>query len=756
MDPSLQQLADAFGVAVEYEDWQRRRVEVSEQTVRRVLAGLGVDVDRPAEALRHAEEQRWRRMIPPTIVAVEGAGITVELRVPDIGEPVVELRLETGELHTLTAGGGASAGGARDAEIAEVGAGDDTADDEDDTETATHSDIVPDDAGVFERASEFEQEQRDGVDPHDDVVAGHHRRLRTLTLPADLPLGYHELRVVAGPDGAEESTSTLAVVPARVPLPLGLDRAWGWMVQLYAVRSAGSWGLGDYADLAELARWSGREQGAGLVLVNPLHAFAPVGPVQNSPYYPASRRFSSPLYLRPQLLPEYDAAPAEVRATVDRLANGFEAGGDVNTRIDRDAVWSAKREALEALYGHRVERPEAEQSQGLTDFATWCALAEEHGPDWHEWPDHLHDPHGASVAGERERLSERVTFHAWLQRCCDEQLADAQRSATDAGMPVGIVHDLAVGVDPGGADAWALQADLAVGFTVGAPPDALGPQGQDWRLPPWRPDRLAETGYAPFRDMVRAVLAKGGGLRVDHVLGLFRLWWVPEGASSGEGTYVAYDADAMLGILALEAARAGALVVGEDLGTVPDHVRTTLTEYGVFGSAVLWFEKDPDDEVPLPPEQWRELAMATVTTHDLPTVAGWWQAEPVRVRAELGLLSRGKDEELAAAAEERTALLRAAVDAGALTPSAAGEPDEETVALALHEMLVRSPSRVVLAALGDAIGDVRQPNLPGTTDEYPNWRLPVADGTGRPVPLEELEGDARVARLARLLDKGVA
>jgi 4-alpha-glucanotransferase len=697
MDPGLEELATAYGVATSYEDWQRRRVEVPEKTVRRVLEGLGVEVDQPEQALRDADEHRWRRLIPPTVVVIEGARSSVDVLAPEPGEPVVELRLENGRRRPLPAVGPAT---------------------------------------------------------EHQVVAGHHRSVRPLVLPADLPPGYHELRVVAGPDGAEESTAVLAVVPARVPVPPGLGRAWGWMVQLYAVRSAGSWGLGDYADLAELAGWSGREFGAGVLLVNPLHAVAPAGPVQNSPYYPASRRFSSPLYLRPELLPEYGAAPEIVRGRVDELADGFEAGGDAHTRIDRDAAWAAKLAALELLFPHRIERPDAEVSQGLTDFATWCALSEVYGPDWREWPDELHDPHGEPVTEARARLGERVALHAWLQSCCDEQLAAAQAAAAAAGMPVGIVHDLAVGVDPGGADAWALQADLASGFTVGAPPDAFNQQGQDWRLPPWRPDRLAETGYAPFRDMVRAVLRKGGGLRVDHVLGLFRLWWVPEGASAAKGTYITYDAAAMLGILALEAERAGALVVGEDLGTVPDHVRAVLAERGVLGSAVLWFEKDEDTEEPLPPARWRDLAVASVTTHDLPTVAGWFRDEQVRLRARLGLLTRSEDEELAAARAEKSALI-AAVRAEGLLPDDGTDPDEQTVALALHLLLARGPSRVVLAALGDALGDLRQPNLPGTIDEYPNWRLPLADSTGRPVPLEVVEISERVARLARALRDGL-
>lgn len=695
MDPGLQSLAEAFGVATKYEDWHRRPVTVPEATVRRVLTGLGVDVDDSDRAVADAEARRHGRLVPPTVIAVAGRPTRVELSVPDGDDPSVELVLESGDAHP------------------------------------------------------FEPVDEGGETV---VVAGHRRRLRMLALPADLPLGYHQLRVSAG---AEEATAVLAVVPPAVPRSSDEQRLWGWMVQLYAVRSAGSWGIGDYADLAELARWSGAEQQAGVLLVNPLHAFAPAGPVQDSPYYPASRRFSSPLYLRPELLLEYGDADADVRRQIDALAGGFDADGDANTRIDRDAVWKAKRQALELLCEVRVERPDAEQSQGLTDFATWCALAEQHGPDWHDWPEQLRDPRSAAVDEARDRLADRVAFHAWLQRCCTEQLAAAQQAATEAGMPIGIVHDLAVGVDPGGPDAWALQADLAVGFTVGAPPDAFNQQGQDWRLPPWRPDRLAETGYAPLRDMISAVLEKGGGLRVDHVLGLFRLWWVPEGMSAAEGTYITYDAAAMLGILALEAARADAVVVGEDLGTVPDHVRAELAQAGVLGSSVLWFEKDPEDETPLPPGEWRELTMASVTTHDLPTVAGWWQDEQVRVRAELGLLTTTPEQEQESAAAEKAALVASARREGLLPAGDDADLDVEQVSMALHGMLGRSPARIVLAAPGDAVGDVRQPNLPGTVDEYPNWRLPVADGDGRPVSLEQMQADPRVGRLAQLLAREV-
>ncbi len=421
---------------------------------------------------------------------------------------------------------------------------------------------------------------------------------------------------------------------------------------------------------------------------------------------------------------------------------------------------------------------QAEGNDDLTDFATWCALAERHGPDWRLWPAELRDPRSPAVADARVELWDRVAFHRWLQHACDAALAAAQAAAHDAGMTVGIVHDLAVGVDPGGADAWALQDVFAAGATVGAPPDGFNQQGQDWALPPWRPDRLAETGYAPFRQMVAAVLRRGGGLRVDHILGLFRLWWIPAGNSASKGTYVRYDADAMLGLLALEAARAGALVVGEDLGTVESSVAARLARAGVLGSTVAWFERDADSG-PLPPRHWREPAMASITTHDLPTVAGYLTGEHVRVRARRGLLRRSEEAELQAWRQERDSLITLLQDEGLLVvdltvadpadlpasgpapdPAVGSGPDPDAglspaalreVAFALHGLLTRSPSRIVLAAPGDALGDLRQPNLPGTVDSYPNWRLPVTDADGRPVTVERLRVDPQVRRLARLL-----
>jgi 4-alpha-glucanotransferase len=283
--------------------------------------------------------------------------------------------------------------------------------------------------------------------------------------------------------------------------------------------------------------------------------------------------------------------------------------------------------------------------------------------------------------------------------------------------------------------------------TVGAPPDAYNQQGQDWSQPPWRPDRLAELGYAPFRDMLRTVLRHAGGLRVDHIVGLFRLWWVPNGSGPTEGTYVRYDHEALIGILALEAHRANAFVVGEDLGTVEPWARDYLRERGLLGTSILWFERDGAGQ-PLRPEAWRELCLATVTTHDLPPTCGYLAGEHIELRHRLGLLTRSVDDETAVDEADREAVMAQLTSLGLL----GADPSERDRVEALHRFLTWTPARILGVALADATGDRRTMNQPGTNDEYPNWRLPLADGAGRPVLLEEVMSSVRAASLARTVN----
>ena len=579
----------------------------------------------------------------------------------------------------------------------------------------------------------------------------------TFELPPDLPLGYHRLYLQAG---SSESSAPLIVVPAKLELPLRLGgkRIWGLATQLYSVQSERSWGVGDLTDLTDLAVWSGANHGAGYILVNPMHAAAPVAPMEPSPYLPTSRRYVNPLYLRPEAIPEFAEVGRRSRIRRRRLELQKEARhADL---IDRDAAWDAKRDVLETVY--RVERSagrqlayeayRAREGRSLDDFAIWCALAERHGPDWHRWPKKFTRPSGTAVAGFAAKHAETVDFHRWLQWQLDDQLATAQSTALRAGMELGIMHDLAVGVDPNGADAWAMQDVLALGVTAGAPPDEFNQLGQDWSQPPWRPDQLVSQGYEPFRAMVNAILRHASGIRVDHIIGLFRLWWIPKGALPTEGTYVRYDHEAMIGILALEAHRAEAVVVGEDLGTVEPWVRDYLARRGLLGTSILWFELDRDgDGGPLAAQRWREYCLSSVTTHDLPPTAGYLAGEHVRLRAELGLLTRPVEEELADDRSEQSAWVAELRRAGLL-----GEkPGVDDTVLGLYRYLGRTPSRLLGLSLADAVGEMRTQNQPGTTDEYPNWRVPLGGPDGRRLLLEEVFSDPRAASLCEALRAAV-
>jgi 4-alpha-glucanotransferase len=355
---------------------------------------------------------------------------------------------------------------------------------------------------------------------------------------------------------------------------------------------------------------------------------------------------------------------------------------------------------------------------------------------------------GAGVTEFATEHAVEIDFHRWLQWQLDDQLAAAQSQAVRAGMALGIMHDLAVGVHPNGADAWALQDVLALGVTAGAPPDAFNQQGQDWSQPPWRPDRLAEQAYLPFRALMHTVLRHAGGVRIDHIIGLFRLWWIPKGAPPADGTYVYYDHEAMIGIVALEAHRAGALVVGEDLGTVEPWVREYLRERGVFGTSILWFELDRDGHGgPLEAERWREYCLSSVTTHDLPPTAGYLAGEHVRLRDSLGLLTSSVEQELAGDRAEQTAWLEELRRVGLLGEN----PDMDDIVVALHRYLGRTPSWLLALSLADAVGDRRTQNQPGTTDEYPNWRVPLAGPDGRALLLEDVFRGPRAARLADVM-----
>ncbi len=520
-------------------------------------------------------------------------------------------------------------------------------------------------------------------------------------------------------------------------------RSWGFTIQLYSVRSRRSWGHGDLRDLANLAVWSARELGAGFLLVNPLHAAEPLPPVSPSPYLPMTRRYTSPLYLRIEDIPEYGRLPAPERSRVDALGSPLRARNATSDLIDRDAVWTAKRTALKIIYAvslsearrAQYERYRQHEGSDLDSWSAWCALAEQHGPDWRRWPQDARAQRPGSEVVARYHLQAEADFHSWLQWLADEQMEAAQRAALDAGMGTGVIHDLAVGVHPGGADAWAQQDLYVRGMSVGAPPDGFNQLGQDWGQPPLHPQRLAAAGYRPLAGLYASGLRHAGGLRVDHVMGLMRLWWVPEGMTPDRGAYVRYDHTATVGALADQAARAGALAIGEDLGTVDPWIRDYLAGRGILGTSLLWFSRESDG-TPLRARHWRRNCMATVGTHDVPPVQGFLSGEQVTVRARLGLLTQPEEAER----KESELMLSRWQDAlereGLIPPGP--RPGAAEFTMALYAYLARTPAALVGVSLADAVGDRRTQNVPGTYAQYPNWRIPLCDGEGEAVLLEHL------------------
>jgi 4-alpha-glucanotransferase len=691
----LTELAQKYGVTTEYTNWKGEPTRVSANTVRAVLTALGARVETLEDvqgALEGFDDRSWRLLIPATTVTRAGSETWVPVTVPQGATAELWIDLDN---DPLLAGSG---------------------------------DRV--DLGVVDtdRADEGDRRHIDGRDWF--------RVYRPL--PRDLPLGWHKIRAHIR-DG-EIAEGSLVVCPDRLELPPKLKEhsVWGPMVQLYAMRSHSSWGTGDFEDLATLGYGMARENGADFVLINPIHAGEPVAPFTQSPYLPTTRDFTNPYYIRPEAIEEYASAPPPVRAAIDELATQAKAADADPQVLNRDQSWTYKGQALALLY--QVPREPSRQADldeyraqlqpAIGDFALWSALKKAGLAETVKYG----SPQATQFAADH---ADEVDFYIWQQWIADQQLARAQDRLKEGGMALGIIKDLAVGVHPKGADAWSRRDVLASGIQVGAPPDYFNQIGQDWSEPPWRPDALEASGYAAYRSMLRAVLAHAGALRIDHILGLTRLWWIPEGMGPGAGTYVAYDREAMVSILILEATRAGAVVVGEDLGVVPPGLREYLGGRGLLGNSIVWFEKTDDGARLLDPEAYRYLAMTAITTHDLPPTSAYLAGEHVAQRDRLGLLDMPLTDAQAAARQERTMMVNMLVERGLLDP-AQGDNELEIVK-AMHRFLQTTPSVMLGVSLADLVGERRTQNLPGTDREYPNWSVPLADAAGDPVYIDDLE-----------------
>ncbi|MFD2238373.1 4-alpha-glucanotransferase [Aureimonas populi] len=595
----------------------------------------------------------------------------------------------------------------------------------------------------------------------DDLAASHGIQTRYITEQGEearIPDHAKEalLRILkvdpaSGEAGHFEGAQHKATRACHMPDWLAAHRVWGVACQLYALRSRRSLGLGDFEDLARLAEIAARG-GASFLGVSPLHALFLADPARCSPYSPSTRRFLNPLYIAVDRLPGGPEAIEALRAKEPSLFETLD--GDL---VDYPAVGRLKRTLLRALFeesthdaafdAFRVSGGKALRE--FTLFEAISAMEVEAGrhAGWHEWSQEMHHLSGGEAGRFARDNEDEITFHQWLQFVADRQLGEAQARARAAGMRVGLYLDFAVGVAPDGADTWA-DPQLAVPQArVGAPPDLFNAGGQDWGLAPLSPDALAQRGYRPLAEAYRAIMKHAGAIRIDHAMGLARLWWIPQGHESRDGGYVRYPLGAMIDTVADVSDESRCLVIGEDLGTVPDGFRPQAHEANILSYRVLYFERTAGEGF-VAPSAYPELALACVSTHDLATLSGWWAGTDVELRAQAG-----RQDEASTAREreerrgDRKALLSALAREGLLPQGISADAGKMTaeLAAAVHRYGARARSLLFAVQLDDMIGARRQPNLPGTMDEYPNWRIRCE------LPLEEIEADARFQTIARAL-----
>jgi 4-alpha-glucanotransferase len=544
-----------------------------------------------------------------------------------------------------------------------------------------------------------------------------------LRIPAIAEIGYHRLRV-------EDREVVLAVSPARcrsIEDVVPDARLWGLAAQLYGLSHPGDIGIGDLAGAADLARAAGAK-GADAISLSPMHALYAADPARFGPYAPSTRLFLNPLHAAPELIFGQGVAPESA------VSNGL---------IDWPTASVAKYATLRRLFesfldstdwdgplGADFARFRADQGALLYEHACFEALQAARMPqrEWRDWPTDLHDPRGVAVAFFAASQPDEILYHQFLQWISDRSVAAAQNAARQAGMRIGLIGDLAVGMDPAGSHAWSRQSDTLLGLTIGAPPDLLNPRGQDWGLTSFSPRAMEENGFAPFLATLRAAMRHVGGIRVDHAMGLARLWLIPDGASPAEGAYLNFPVGDLLRLLALESVRHNVVVIGEDLGTVPVGFHDMLEQSGIHGMRVLWFERDAQTGF-VPPRGWGSTDVAMTSTHDLPTVAGWWKGSDIDLRFEHGRLGEGVDPDTVRKEREQdrprlwSAFVQEHVGEG---PIPAPEETERVVDAAVR-FIAKTEVPLSLIPLEDLLGQVEQPNLPGTLGEHPNWRrrMPV-------------------------------
>lgn len=683
-DDAILRLADIHGFETQWHDFMGRHRQVGIDTLRSLLRAEGVDVGDPSSALAQAIEVARRAPLPPRLTGTAGGVLQVALALDCPQDREVPWRIEFADGRTVEG-------------------------------TAAPSCEEP------------------------DPLLGQPRP--SLALP--LPPAPAEARLLLGGAVAAEARLTIAP-PACFRGALQDRRLWGLGVQLYGLRAAGAGGLGHFGTLPALAR-AAAAHGADALALSPTHALFAADPQHYSPYAPSSRTRLNGWLADPGGLPE-TAQLATLSGTL--CLDAALASADAEEEVHYPTAVPLRLSLLRALHARFAAAHLAPPTSlgeeflifrhaggtALEDHARFEALhARQFGDDpsawdWRRWPEALRDPRNEAVAQFAAVHADDVAFHVFLQWLATRQLQAAQDAARATGMAIGLVTDLAVGTHAGGSRAWSRTAALLEGVTIGAPPDLLNPHGQDWGLTTFAPTRLVAQGFAPFIEDLGAAMAHAGGVRIDHVMGLARIWCVPEGERASHGAYLRFPVNDLMRIMSAESHRHRAVVIGEDLGTLPHGYRDMLVRNHVLGLRVLFFERDSNGGF-APPARYAAEAVATSTTHDLPTLAGWWRGADIGLRAGLGLLPEGSDEasEHRARDGERAALwhaLRAEAGAEGERPDA---PDER-LGTAVARFLGQAPSSLVMLPIEDALLMEPQVNLPGTTEEHPNWRrrLPKA------------------------------
>ena len=698
----LQELAERAGIIPEYLDQSGRETRrTSDETRVRLLGALGIAAANDADirdAIERFEESDRRPLPPVRVVTREGA-----------------------------------------------------------TKGATVASLASGKRQRTEWELEVEQENGTRATQRGEAKAG---KSFDITFDDALPEGYHELNLrVRGGAGDLDLSQTLIVVPPHCPSATrlaGPHGLFGLTANLYTIRSHRNWGIGDFTDLGNLLSWAGIS-GAAFLGVNPLHALRNRGD-DISPYSPISRVYRNVAYIDVERVPEL-AESAEARSLYGSAAFTSElARLRATNAVEYERVIALKRPVLEALHqtfsaqrqgGSNLRTDEYdeylnEEGEPLRSFATWVALQEhferlDGRVSWREWPEAFHDPRSAAVAEFREKNARAVDFHCYLQFLLDEQLELAAQQGKASGLSIGLYQDLAIGTAPNGSDTW-LMPDLFVqGAAVGAPPDDYSVDGQNWGLPPLHPHRLRESRYRYWIDLVRTSMRHSGALRIDHVMGLFRQFWVPEGCHGKDGAYVRFPSEDLLGILALESTRANAMVVGEDLGTVPPDVPPALERWQILSSKVLYFEREGDGGFK-PSATYEKRSLATANTHDMPTIAGYWAGRDIALRETVGMMTTPEERERAENQRRHERwMLAQRLTAEGLLPRMNDVPSDLELRRAVHEFLCRSPAALVGFSLDDLVGEVEPVNVPGVgADRFKSW-------TRRLTPtLEEITSDPTV------------